>query len=262
MSGEPRWSDLSPRVTTAALMIFVAVGEIWAGGWLFALGLWLLAGVMTWELARMLAPAARGMAITLGCLSGLIMVLVWFLPGIVALPLMGAAAIVGAGRFARHSGLYLTGVAAILLACYIIEVLRNDGGVLWLLWVIAIVIVSDIGGYFAGRMLGGPKFWPAVSPKKTWSGTIAGWIGAAIVGVAFAGPTETGGWLIVLSVLVCFAGQLGDIGESAIKRRVDVKDSSDLLPGHGGVLDRFDAMIGAAIAVGLLGVLGLVPGLT
>lgn len=262
MSGEPRWADLAPRFTTAALMIFVGVGEIWIGGWFFAASLWLLAGVMTWELSRLLAPGAHGTAMGLAAAAAAVLALVWFLPGIVALPFIGALAIAGAGRFGERWPLFMGGAAAILLASYVIELLRNFGGVEWILWVIGIVIMSDIAGYFAGKMLGGPKFWPAISPKKTWSGTVAGWIGAALVGLAFAGATGAGGWLVPLSVLVCFAGQLGDIGESAIKRIVGAKDSSSLLPGHGGVLDRFDAMIGAAIAVGVLWLLGLVPGLT
>jgi len=122
------------------------------------------------------------------------------------------------------------------------------------------VVVSDVAGYFAGRSLGGPKFWPRIRPKKTWSGTIAGWVGAGIVGALFAGPTGAGLALMPVSILVGFAGQMGDISESAIKRLREVKDSSNLIPGHGGVLDRFDAMLGAALLVVILWVLGLMPG--
>jgi phosphatidate cytidylyltransferase len=117
-----------------------------------------------------------------------------------------------------------------------------------------------VAGYFAGRILGGPKFWPKVSPKKTWSGTIAGWVGAALVGLAFwaAGLGEAA--LIWVSPLVGFAGQMGDIAESAIKRRAGVKDSSNLIPGHGGLMDRFDALAFAAIlAVILLPLFHLFP---
>jgi phosphatidate cytidylyltransferase len=86
-----------------------------------------------------------------------------------------------------------------------------------------------------------------VSPKKTWAGTIAGWIGAALVGLAFAVETGSGYELIGVSVAVSMASQLGDIAESAVKRRHGVKDSSSLLPGHGGIFDRFDGMLGAAV---------------
>jgi phosphatidate cytidylyltransferase len=125
--------------------------------------------------------------------------------------------------------------------------LRDDFGIIWMAWLLIVVIVTDVAGYFAGRILGGPKFWPAVSPKKTWSGTIAGWFGAALVGAVFAGLYGGGITVVGVSVAVAFASQLGDIAESAIKRHVGVKDSSNLIPGHGGLLDRFDGMLGAAL---------------
>ena len=126
--------------------------------------------------------------------------------------------------------------------------LRHQGALVFL-WIILVVVVSDTLGYFAGRLLGGPKFWPQVSPKKTWSGTVAGWVGAAVVGLVFV-VTGAAGWgILIFSPLVALAGQMGDILESWIKRRAGVKDASALIPGHGGVLDRFDALIGAVLAV-------------
>ena len=259
--GAARWGDLAPRVVTAVILLTVAVIELWLGGWALVAGVALLAALMTWELARMLAPdkarEARGMAI----LSFVVILAAWLLPAMVALPLFGAAALVGADRLGQHKGLYLPAAAAILVGSHTVNLLHEQAGSSWLFWIISVVIVSDVAGYFAGRLLGGPKFWPKVSPKKTWSGTIAGWIGAGVVGAVFAAPTGAGAGLVAVSVLAGLAGQMGDIGESAIKRRVSVKDSSNLLPGHGGVLDRFDAMLGAALAVGALWVLNLLPGL-
>ena len=137
---------------------------------------------------------------------------------------------------------------AIMLAGYGLVALREGGGTQVILWLVAVVVASDVLGYFAGRMLGGPKFWERISPKKTWSGTVAGWIGAALVGLCFALAGSS--WLLVpLSALVAFAGQMGDILESWVKRRAGVKDASSLIPGHGGVLDRFDALIGAVVLV-------------
>ena len=144
------------------------------------------------------------------------------------------------------AAILLAGAALIWLRC-------QPQGLVLTLWWLAVVIASDIMGYFAGRLLGGPKFWPRISPKKTWSGTIAGWIGALIVGWAFSGTL--GSVVILFSPIVAFAGQMGDIAESAIKRRAGVKDSSNLIPGHGGVLDRFDAVIFAALIVAGAGVL-------
>jgi len=124
-----------------------------------------------------------------------------------------------------------------------------------------VVVASDVLGYFAGRMLGGPKFWPAISPKKTWSGTVAGWIGAALVGLVVVLATGASWALVPFSALVAFAGQMGDIAESWVKRRAGVKDASALIPGHGGVLDRFDALIGAVVLVMALGLVAPVAGL-
>ncbi|MEP2137980.1 MAG: phosphatidate cytidylyltransferase, partial [Erythrobacter sp.] len=107
---------------------------------------------------------------------------------------------------------------------------------------------------------GGPKFWPKVSPKKTWSGTIAGWIGAAIIGVVYVAWGKAGAEIIGISIALAIAGQLGDVAESALKRRMDVKDSSNILPGHGGMFDRFDSMLGASILLLLMGqVVGFPP---
>jgi phosphatidate cytidylyltransferase len=130
-----------------------------------------------------------------------------------------------------------------------------------ILWLVAVVVASDVLGYFAGRMLGGPKFWPSVSPKKTWSGTVAGWIGAALVGAGFVILSGASWVLMPVSALVAFAGQMGDIAESWVKRRAGVKDASQLIPGHGGVLDRFDALIGAVVAVKALGLFAPVSAL-
>jgi phosphatidate cytidylyltransferase len=160
----------------------------------------------------------------------------------------------------RERGPFFALILWALLGCYAMGLLRAEAGAVWVLWLVSIVVVSDVAGYFAGRSLGGPKFWPRVSPKKTWSGTVAGWIGAGFVGALFAVSTDAGLALIPVSILVGFAGQMGDIAESAVKRLREIKDSSNLIPGHGGVLDRFDAMLGAALVVVILWALGLMPG--
>jgi phosphatidate cytidylyltransferase len=148
-----------------------------------------------------------------------------------------------------------------MLAGYGLIDLRETGGTTVILWLVAVVVASDVLGYFAGRMLGGPKFWERVSPKKTWSGTVAGWIGAAVVGLVMVLAAGASWLLVPLSAVVAFAGQMGDIAESWVKRRAGVKDASNLIPGHGGVLDRFDALIGAVVVVLALGLVAPVPGL-
>jgi phosphatidate cytidylyltransferase len=150
----------------------------------------------------------------------------------------------------------------ILLAGYGMMQVRDDMGFGWLLWLVMVVVVTDVVGYFAGRAIGGPKFWPKVSPKKTWSGTGAGWIGAAIVGLLFSINTGVGLQLVGISIAISMASQMGDIAESGLKRTMGVKDSSNLIPGHGGLLDRFDGMLGASLFLLIIGqFIGFPPGL-
>lgn len=115
------------------------------------------------------------------------------------------------------------------------------------LLVISVVVATDTAGYFAGRVLGGPKLAPSISPGKTWSGAAAGWVAAAAVGLLFERATGISG-TVWASVALSVASQLGDLAESRLKRRADVADSSSLIPGHGGVLDRFDGMTTASLA--------------
>jgi len=262
MSGVARWNDLAPRLISAAFMVLLGGIGLWVGGIYFAIGVWILAGLMIWELARMIAPTDNSGAVRLGLLSFAALALAWVLPSLLLFPVLVSASLVGANQMPDKKGNFLIFASATLFACHAMVLLRESAGLTSILWVIVIVVTSDVMGYFAGRTLGGPKFWPAISPKKTWSGTIAGWIGAAIVGLLFGLSSGVGANLVVISILVAFAGQMGDIWESAIKRQTGIKDSSNLIPGHGGVLDRFDAMLGAALLAGLLWVLGILPGLT
>jgi phosphatidate cytidylyltransferase len=149
--------------------------------------------------------------------------------------------------------------AMIMLASFGLVAFREGYGMLWLLWLVLVVVITDIAGYFAGRVFGGPKFWPAVSPKKTWSGTVAGWLCAALVGLVFLKISTAGIDLLWISSVLAFASQMGDIAESAIKRRAGVKDSSNLIPGHGGLMDRFDGLLGAALFMLLVAQLTPVP---
>ena len=257
MSGAARWADLWPRLASGVVLIVVGAVEIWLGGLPFAALVCVLAGAMMWEAARMFAAPD---ALRSGVLAAVALALALWLPGIMVLPLLLAAVVVASSSVARERGPFFALALWALLGCYAMGTLRAEAGLVWVLWLVAVVVISDVAGYFAGRILGGPKFWPRFSPKKTWSGTIAGWIGAAVIGLIFAGPTGAGLALVPLSVLVGFTGQMGDIAESAVKRLRGVKDSSNLIPGHGGVLDRFDAMLGAALVVVTIWALGLLPG--
>ncbi|MFO7758920.1 MAG: phosphatidate cytidylyltransferase [Roseovarius sp.] len=256
MSGSARWSDLAPRAVSGLIMAAVGAGVIWAGGVIFGAAVCGLAGLTVWEACRMFAAPD---AVRSGVVAAVIMGLALWLPGIFVLPLLLAAALVAVSTVARDRAPCLAVTGGALLGCYAMGLLRAEAGLIWILWLVSIVIVSDVAGYFAGRSLGGPKFWPRVSPKKTWVGTVAGWIGAGVIGAVFASPTGAGLALVPVSVLVAFAGQMGDIAVSAVKRLREVKDSSNLIPGHGGVLDRFDAMLGAALVTLILWAVGLLP---
>ena len=251
---EPRaWDDLAPRIASALVMAGLGLGAIWLGGWAFLVFASVIAGLMVWEAARMFGSPRPVLD---GGFAGLALFLALALPGGFSLPLLFISALVSAGMVTRDRGLYALFHAGILLAAFALLDWRAGEGLALTLWLIAVIIASDVMGYFAGRLLGGPKFWPRVSPKKTWSGTVAGWAGAAAVGAGFAAATPLGWALAPLSVLVAFAGQMGDIAESAVKRRMGVKDSSNLIPGHGGVLDRCDALMGAALFTFLLTLAG------
>ncbi len=254
-----RWSDLRTRLTSAAVMLGVGALEIWLGGPSFVALVVLLSAVMIWELAVVTAPAMRGAALALaGLAAASLLVAVGFADSgaglVLLLPSLGLA------LTPRRDPPVAAGFGlAVMLAGFGLVTLRADQGGGVILWLVGIVVASDVLGYFAGRLIGGPKFWPAVSPKKTWSGTVAGWLGAAGIGLIFVVAGKAGWALVAVSPLVALAGQMGDIAESWIKRRAGVKDASSLIPGHGGVLDRFDAMTGAVVAVMALGLLLPLP---
>lgn len=256
-----KWGDLRTRILSAIVMVAVGAVEIWLGGTAFAALVVVLTGIMVWELATMTAPLRRRSPVTLAVAAsaGLVAALV-LKTDVAALFLVvpSVALILTPRRDRRLAGGY---ALAIMLAGYGLIDLRVTGGTTVILWLVAVVVASDVLGYFAGRMLGGPKFWERVSPKKTWSGTVAGWIGAAVVGLVMVLAAGASWVLVPLSALVAFAGQLGDIAESWVKRRAGVKDASNLIPGHGGVLDRFDALIGAVVVVLALGMFAPVHGL-
>src|SRR6202040_3601208 len=126
-----------------------------------------------------------------------------------------------------------------------------------LVFVLLIVWVTDIGGYFAGRGIGGPRLWPRVSPKKTWAGAIGGFVASLVVAAGFvAFDFGKAAWLVALGAILSIASQLGDLFESAVKRRFGVKDSSHVIPGHGGLLDRLDGFVAAGVLAAFFGFFG------
>ncbi|XDA99712.1 phosphatidate cytidylyltransferase [Sulfitobacter sp. LCG007] len=252
-AGSGKWSDLWARMGSSALMVLIGVIALGIGGFTFHALVAVICGVMVWELVGMLNPTSGWAPSALGGLAGGVTLAAIYLPVGFALPILLAVGLLGFSQLERSRTLFMVFTAMILLSGYGMMQIRDDLGFAWLLWVVVVVVVTDVVGYFAGRAIGGPKFWPRVSPKKTWSGTGAGWIGAAIVGWIFAANTGAGSQLIGVSVALSMASQMGDIAESALKRSRGIKDSSSLIPGHGGLLDRFDGMLGASVFLLLVG---------
>lgn len=252
MSETGPWSDLALRLLSGIALAAAGLGAIWIGGNVFITFVSILAGLIVWELTRMLidpGPDAARFSAFMGLLSAVASSLAIYFPAALAGPALLVPALVAARRIKTWRRVYLTFLVFILLAGFGMMSVRSEFGFIWMLWLILVVAGTDIAGYFAGRLLGGPKFWPRISPKKTWAGTIAGWVVAGVIGGVFMSVTGSGLWLVVLSVATSFASQLGDIAQSAVKRQVGVKDSGTLLPGHGGVFDRFDGMLGASVLV-------------
>lgn len=262
-----QWGDLRTRVASGVILAALGVGLLVSSGAVMRAGLSVLVGLMAWELARLTGHLDQPdrnerHALLIGVVAGLasaVFLLVPMLTGpdgvswaVLWVALLVPIILGWVGSVPRNRWPFVLFMLGIYGAAYGILVTRQIGGLNWIFWVAGTVVVSDVLGYFAGRTFGGPKFWPAISPKKTWSGTIAGWIGAVIWALIMVLVTGSGDWwMLAAGPLIAFAGQMGDIAESWLKRRVGVKDSSNLIPGHGGVLDRFDAMSGAFLPMGV-----------
>jgi len=252
LAKERSFADLGLRIASGVALAALAVvcfyiGGIWTSGML-ALG----GALMMWEYRRLITGRGGlgdiGLWVMVAGAIGAAMVgqifgLVWAM-----LPLGLAIAAIIAPR--KKHWLWLAfGIAYLGLPIAALAHYRGDttAGLILIFWLIALVVATDIGGYFVGRAVGGPKLWPAISPGKTWSGTLGGWGLAAIVGLGFGlFAPEWPLWpTVTLSLLLAASSQLGDLGESWLKRRHGVKDSSHLIPGHGGVLDRLDGLVAA-----------------
>jgi phosphatidate cytidylyltransferase len=256
--------NLLMRVAAALVLAPAAIAIAWAGGWfwtalvtLAAVGLyieWLMIiGVVQQTriaAAGIIALVIAGLCLALGRLDISLAVLALGLAGVVLLS-------------TERRGWAAAGfcyAAAAEVASLLVR-LDATAGFAALILVLLIVWVSDIGGYFAGRGIGGPKLWPRVSPKKTWAGAIGGFVASLAIAAGVASfckidPFALGlGQVLLLGAALSIASQLGDLFESAVKRRFGVKDSSQIIPGHGGLLDRLDGFVAAIVLAALIGVL-------
>jgi phosphatidate cytidylyltransferase len=266
LSSKAPSSELRTRVLSAIVMIALALGTAYWGGWPFAL-FWLAAGIaimvewtdMTKVEPRRIVQAVFGLgllALTVILLSG-----AGFATGIAAgLVFLAVGTLLTKGPENRLWAASGFAYAAIIVLVPPMVRSYPEIGILGLVWMFAVVWATDIAAYFTGRALGGPKLCPAISPKKTWSGFLGGLFAATLAGllVAWLGQRYGVGhalsfWSVAaLSMVASVASQIGDLGESALKRHCDVKDSSHLIPGHGGVMDRLDGFWAVCLLLGIV----------
>ena len=256
-------ADLPARVISGILMMALALGLAWVGGFSF-LVMWLLAAmVVAWEWQRLIGGEREW-----ACLGVTALTLIAASPSSLHGSTLNAMIVLTCGtvaafavadadkRFWAAAGVLYAGAVVVGPA-----LLRSSPayGFAAVIWLFAVVWGTDIAAYFGGRLLRGPKLWPSVSPGKTWSGAFVGAFGAAGCGLVAAAllapePIRVVPMLVVV-LAVSVASQLGDLFESAMKRRAGVKDSSHLIPGHGGFMDRLDGFVFASALSCLIAVL-------
>jgi phosphatidate cytidylyltransferase len=265
--GERRtFADLRPRLLSSLVLATVAIAVLWAGGVLFAM-FWLAAGLaVLWEWQALIGErrhrprflaGAVGIAVAAAFASYIALAIASV--ALVAAAVLTASIAQRNDRFFAGAGVLYAGA---LVICAIALRLSDASGIIAIAWLFALVWGTDIMAYFGGRLIGGPKLWPRISAGKTWSGTLVGIFCGALCGLAvvLVGADRTSLLpVLLISLLLAAISQGGDLAESALKRRFDVKDSGALIPGHGGVMDRLDGFTAACICAALIGALRQYP---
>lgn len=251
--------ELQLRIVSGVAVAAVAIAALWAGALPFSILVFAVAAAMSWEWGNIVRKAGFDM------------------PGILHLAAVAAAAVLSgfgaaglavvavvAGAIAVSALLFggdeskLSGVGVLYTALPVVALvwLRSDDahrGLLAVVFVLVVVAATDIAAYATGRLVGGPKLAPRISPGKTWSGLAGGVAAAAAAGavIGYLFRAEPA-WLAFLALLLAFVAQAGDLAESALKRSYGLKDASDLIPGHGGFMDRMDGIVAAAVVAALI----------
>jgi phosphatidate cytidylyltransferase len=272
-------TNLQKRILSAAVLLPVAIAAIVFGKPWFNLLIAVFAAVMAWEWTSVVAtvrppgettpvpkPSARGWQILTMISVATAVLAVWRASGwqtsgpdrvfetawLAILVGIVAAALVSLVTDRSRTAWYVAGIPYVTVPAVALVLLRDDpAGLATMIWMLALVVAADTGGYLVGRTVGGPKLAPRISPNKTWSG-----LGGAVLGAALAGLctafilNHTNVWMLtVISAGIGLLEQGGDLVESAFKRHFGVKDTSQIIPGHGGVLDRVDGLLAVAVAV-------------
>lgn len=246
-------SDLKSRILAGILLAIVAGTLSWWGGWPFAALILSVALAMSWEWGQVVRGGGAHITLGVHAISAVAAVTLSAM-GLAALGLatvLASALVVfalelGGRSIVSSAGVLYTGLPAVALLW-----LRGDEpwGAMAILFLFATVVATDTFAYISGRLIGGPKLWPAISPNKTWAGFLGGITAAALTGLGFQIWLHASPFVLPLMALVLgIVSQGGDLAESALKRSFGVKDASDLIPGHGGFMDRADGIVAAAVA--------------
>jgi phosphatidate cytidylyltransferase len=244
-----RWSDLWLRSASAAILAPVALLCLWFGGWAWDFLIAVAMGGLGYEWGQL---GKRGHAVMLAAA----LLLVWlsaalggFAAGLLAVAVVGAVVAWRLGRFAG-TGLPYAGIGGISLLWLR---LQPETGLIDTLFLVVVIWSTDIGAYLMGRVFGGPKLAPKISPGKTWSGSVGGLLAGGFAGGLLAGGGHGFDFAALpAGFLLSVFAQAGDLLESAIKRKLGVKDSGRTIPGHGGLFDRLDGFLAAAPAAAVL----------
>lgn len=235
-------TEFYKRLLSSVVLIPIALVCLWYGGWAYGVLVLVTMVGMVWEGATLFGQPMRSYR---GCL-----LLVWpVCAGVVAIEKQWISLIyMAVAALCFGVRLWATILIALLGGVSLLYLRSRPDGLYETLFVMAVVVASDSGAYIVGRLIGGPKLAPAISPGKTISGSVGGLISAALMGgfVAFEAHAQSYSLAFLWGGVLGAAAQCGDLAESAFKRRLGVKDSGTLIPGHGGLFDRLDGLLLAA----------------
>ena len=254
----PAASQLGSRIIVGVCLAAIAVADIWIGGPAFALMVAVFVCLVFWEWGTMhgLPAHLRWLGVCILLAASALTALDKPVSGLtLLLGATGAFLILSAmaklpGKRWISTGLLYAGLPAVAL----IWLRGQPDGFALVMWTMAIVWATDVAAYFAGRAIGGPKLWPAISPNKTWAGLVGGATAAGIFSAlfgSFVGWAQSPILLFAMGAALACVAQAGDFFESWLKRRAGVKDSGSLLRAHGGIMDRVDGLVPVACVVGL-----------
>jgi phosphatidate cytidylyltransferase len=259
MQGAAPQHEIAKRAASAVVLAIVALGAVIASPWSFAVLVIVAGCIVAWEWGKLVRGTGTDLIALVGVLTvAAIAVLVTMGridAALISIPI-ALVAVWALSLGSRNAAWSALGIAYAALPAFALVWLRSDAtlGLTAMLYLLAVSWTTDTASYAAGRLIGGPKLAPAISPKKTWSGLIVGTIAPAIVGytTALLLKDTSGLRLALVSIAIAAFCQLGDLSESAVKRKFGTKDMSHLIPGHGGLLDRIDGLLFASLAAALI----------